>query len=319
MTKKIDFSVIIPVRAPNNYLKETLAHLKQQIYKQFEVLVITDNVSKTPNPAAKRNLGAKMAKGKYLAFLDDDSYPDRFWLKNAKKQLEKKSIIAAVGGPCLTPPNDNPFQQASGLVWSSFMGSGGAGTYRNQIAPSRYVDDYPSVNLIVKKKDFDQIGGFDLTHWPGEDTLLCLNLTKKLKKKILYHPSIRVFHHRRPVFKQHLQQISRYACHRGYFAKKYPQTSARIGYFAPSIFLIYLVTLPLTKVFFPLYIYFFLLGLTFINFLTENNGLISLLATIAIPATHLNYGFFFLKGYCQKTLGFIPHPIDASTGRYLGG
>lgn len=320
MTKKIDFSIIIPIRTPNTYLKETLSCLKKQTQKNFEVLVITDKISKTPNPAQKRNLGAKMAKGKYLAFLDDDSYPKKNWLKNSQKQLEKNKNIAAVCGPCLIPPKDNIYQKASGLVWGSLLGSGGAGTYRNTIAKARFVDDFPSVNLIVKKEYFDQVGGFDTLHWPGEDTILCLNLTKKLNKKILYHPSIQVFHHRREVIKKHLQQITRYALHRGLFARIYPDNSRKIGYFGPSVFFIYIITLPITKIYFPLNLYLFLLFITFLDFLIKKNSLyLSFLASITIPITHLYYGFLFIKGFFSKNLNFIPHKINKKTGKYIGG
>ncbi len=320
MTKKIDFSIIIPIRTPNAYLKETLSYLKKQTQKNFEVLVITDKISKTPNPAQKRNLGAKMAKGKYLAFLDDDSYPEKSWLKNAQKYLEKNKNIAAVCGPCLTPKNDNIYQKASGLVWGSLLGSGGAGTYRNNISKARFVDDFPSVNLIVKKTDFDKIKGFDTHHWPGEDTILCLNIIQKLNKKIYYHPSIKVFHHRREVILKHLHQITRYALHRGLFARIYPDNSRKIGYFGPSVFFIYIITLPITKIYFPLNLYLFLLFITFLDFLIKKNSLyLSFLASITIPITHLYYGFLFIKGFFSKNLNFIPHKINKKTGKYIGG
>ncbi|MBU3935371.1 glycosyltransferase [Patescibacteria group bacterium] len=310
MNKKPFFSIIIPVIKETPYLSQTRKKLNKQIFKNFELLVISNKISKTSNPALKRNLGAKMAKGKYLAFLDDDSYPHKNWLANAKKQFDKNPNITALCGPCLTPPEDNIFQQASGLIWSSFLGSGGAGDYRNHLSPPRFVDDYPTVNLIVNKSDFDKIGGFQTRHWPGEDTVLCLDLTRKLGKKIFYHPSIVVFHHRRAIFLPHLRQLGRYAKMRGLFVKKYPATSARPGYFLPSLFLIYLLYLlfrhpvchpefisgsPWTLL--PLYLYLTLLLITFLLFLKNRHSLLlSLLATITIPVTHLYYGFFFILG-----------------------
>jgi glycosyltransferase involved in cell wall biosynthesis len=291
------FSIIIPVINETEYLAQTKEKLKKQTYKSFELLVITDKISKTSNPAFKRNLGAKMAKGKYLAFLDDDSYPDKDWLKNAKKILLKEKNLAAICGPCLTPPEDNLYQQASGLVWSSLLGSGGAGDYRNHVASPRFVDDYPTVNLIVNKSDFDKIGGFQTHHWPGEDTVLCLDLTKKLNKKIYYHPGIKVFHHRRAIFSPHLRQLGRYAKMRGLFVKKYPATSARLGYFIPSLFTLYLFSLPFHHFFLPLYLYVGLLFLTFLSFLKNRHSLfLSLLAAIAIFITHIYYGLLFIFG-----------------------
>jgi len=318
------FSIIIPVRQSNPYLEETLSKLKKQSIKNFEVLVITDEISGSANPSEKRNLGTKKAKGNYLVFFDDDSFPSKNYFKNASKLIEQNPDFAAFCGPCLTPPKDNYQQKASGLVWSSFLGSGGAGVYRNSIQPSRFVDDYPSVNLIVKKNDFNLANGFDTSYWPGEDTVLCLNLTKKFHKKIFYHPSLVVYHHRRSVIIPHLQQITRYAIQRGFFAKKFPETSRKIGYFIPSIFTLYIVIL----IFFhhnfffklPLYFYVSILVSTFFYFIFQENKIkVSLLATITIPLTHIYYGILFLHGLFKKEVTFKPHEFDPKTGKYIGG
>ena len=327
MNKKPLFSIIIPVRQINPYLEETLFHLKKQILKNFEILVITDEISGSANPSEKRNLGVQKSKGDYLVFFDDDSYPSNNYFKNAQKLVDQHPNYAAFCGPCLTSPKDNIFQQASGLVWSSWIGSGGAGVYRNSIQSKRFVDDYPSVNLIIKKNYFNLAGGFDTSYWPGEDTVLCLNLTKKLHQKIFYHPLITVYHHRRSVIIPHLQQITRYAIQRGFFAKKFPQTSFKIGYLAPSLFFFYLILFIINKIYLnifllniPLYLYLSILIITFILFiLTKNKITTCLLAIITIPITHIYYGILFLYGLSKKEVQFKPHQLDPKTGKYIGG
>jgi GT2 family glycosyltransferase len=321
------FSIIIPVRNITPFLRETLIKLKKQSYKNLEVLVITDKISGSANPSEKRNLGAKIAKGEYLAFLDDDSYPHKNYFKNALKLVKKNPEFAAFCGPCLTPPKDNLYQKSSGLVWSSWLGSGGAGTYRNSIQKPRFVDDYPTVNLIVKKNDFNSVGGFDTSYWPGEDTVLCLNLTKNLNKKILYHPSLIVYHHRRSVILPHLQQITRYAIQRGFFVKKFPKTSLKLGYFIPTLFFLYLVLFLINKIFLhqflldiPLYLYLSILFFTFLIFIFQKNKLkTSFLAIITIPITHLYYGILFLNGLFKKEVKFKAHAFNKKTGKYIGG
>lgn len=320
MNQKPIFSIIIPVRQETDYLRESLGFIKKQSFKSYEILVITDKISGVVSPAIKRNLGAKMAQGKFLAFLDDDSYPAKNWLKNAFKLFTED--LAALCGPCLTPSQDNSLQQASGLVWSSYLGSGGAGTYRNSIQKQRYVDDFPSVNLIVRKTDFFKVKGFDTHHWPGEDTILCSNLVYKLNKKILYHPQIIVYHHRRQVILPHLQQITRYALHRGNFARIFPRTSFLPGYLAPSISLIYLLLFPVIfpiinlYYFVPVLLYLILLLITFVSFL-KNGLIVSFLATLTIPITHLYYAILFIIGFFTKRLDFVPHKTNKKG--YYGG
>jgi len=331
-------SVIIPVRTITAFVKETVFFLKKQTEKDLEIIIVTDNKEKLegvkiipsgrPTPAFKRNLGAKKARGGILAFLDDDSYPDKDWLKNGLEIFKEDQGYVGVCGPTLTPPGDNIFQKASGFVWASKIGSGGAGVYRNKIMPSREVDDFPSVNLLVRKKNFEAVGGFDINHWPGEDTKLCLDLTKT-GGKIIYDPSVLVYHHRRAVYGPHLKQISRYALRRGYFARVFPQTSFRLGYLIPSFFTYGLLAGLLLVLLFPslepLYVTLLVVYLTMLilsgldSVIVGKNLLFLILVPSAIFVTHLTYGFLFPFGYYQKYIKTIPHKVDAEKKIYVGG
>ena len=58
------------------------------------------------------------------------------------------------------------------------------------IKPMKFVSDYPTVNLFVRKKIFLKVGGFVEDFWPGEDTKFCLDLVKLYGNCILllqYH------------------------------------------------------------------------------------------------------------------------------------
>lgn len=336
--REIVFSVVIPVRTITPYVRETFSFLKKQSFKDFEIIIITDQkenlpkaiiiASGEPTPAYKRNLGVKKARGEYLAFLDDDSYPTGDWLKNALRVFKESDNITAVCGPTLTPSADSIYQKASGWVWASWLGSGSAGVYRNRIRPRRKVDDFPSVNLIVRKKDFEKVGGFDINHWPGEDTKLCLDLVK-LGKKIVYDPKVLVYHHRRAVILPHLKQISRYAMRRGHFARIFPETSFRIGYFLPVIGAyglfagtIFLLFCPFLRPIYFLLLTFYLLLLIFSGIeaaVKEKNIRILFLVMAGIFLTHLTYGLLFPFGYFQKRLKTTPHRVDPRKKVYVGG
>ena len=103
---------------------------------------------------------------------------------------------------------------------------------------ARDVDDYPSCNLFVRRLPFVGHVGECLRYWPGEDTKLCMLLTKTEGKRIVYEPEAVVYHHRRALFWGHFRQVWNYAVHRGFFAKRYPDTSLRPQYFVPSTFVV---------------------------------------------------------------------------------
>ena len=263
-------SVIIPCKTRTNLCPELLPALKNQS------VIIVDDKTCPGSPGNKRNWAAKQTKSDILAFIDSDAYPDKNWLKNAYQELKSNPQLAAVCGPGLTPPTDTKNQKLSGQVWSSWFGAGPL-AFRNRQAKPRLVNDYPTFNLLVKTKAFKAVGGFNTQFWPGEDTKLCYDLVFKLKKQILYHPSILVYHHRREIFKAHLQQISRYGLQRGRFVKLFPKTSLLPIYFLPLLL--------------PFYFPFLILA----GFYHQSFKL-----PIIIGITHLTYASYFLKGLFTK-------------------
>lgn len=317
------FSIIIPFREPSEYLYECLDYIQRQSYTNYEVILLPDekeifNYPKVSviatgivGPAEKRDRGIHKAAGEILAFIDDDAYPDKDWLKNALKYFIDPEI-SAVCGPGVTPSSDDIFQQASGWVNQLWFGSGGAGTYRFVPQKKRFVDDYPSMNFFVRKNDFLKVGGFDTHFWPGEDTKLCHDLVYILKKKIIYDPKVLVFHHRRPLFLPHLRQISRYAFHRGHFARVLPATSFRLGYLIPSLFIIFLLlgffisflSLELKSFYLSVLLLYLVLltGNIFYVILKTRSILIAVLSGCGILLTHLIYGLLFPIGFLKKSL-----------------
>ncbi len=315
-------SIIIPVAKINKYIQETIPIILRSQKEEFEIIIVTDEkeviswpktrllVSGKKGPAFKRDFAAKNARGEILAFIDDDAYPDRNWLKTAKKDFNNP-MVGAVGGPAITPINNSLFQKALGGVSESLIGGGGARNRFISVGRTRKTDDWPTVNLLVRKKVFDEVGGFDTHFWPGEDTKLCLDILSK-GYDILYEPQAVVYHHRRKDLSGYLKQVGNYGIHRGYFVKKFPQTSFRFWYFCPSLFLIYFIVLlfcfSLKSIYLPfIYIPFliYISGLfidSLVISLRWKNILVGMLAIPLIFMTHLWYGFRFVRGLFTRNL-----------------
>lgn len=310
-------SVIIPVKEINEYIRQAMDYYAKLDYDNYEILIFPDSPSDEEfprtriipsgeaGPADKRDMALSYAEGEILAFIDDDAYPRVDWLKNAVRYFENMEV-GAVGGPAVTAPEDDVWQQASGKIYESFLCSGGY-TYRYLPKAEREVDDLPSVNLIVRRDIFEKVGGYDSNYYPGEDTKLCLDIVES-GKKIIYSPDVLVYHHRRRVFKQHLKQATNYAKHRGYFAKALPKTSCKPAYFIPSLFVLGLFNGPILSYFIPIlwYFYFAVIVLYLILLATSirkaGSFQVWILTFVGIIATHIGYGLMFIRGLCAKEL-----------------
>lgn len=313
------FSVIIAMGKSSSYVQRCVCECLG-LPEVLEVFVIPDGklelgirdrrlkiiTSGKVGPGEKRDLAAKAAKGKFLAFIDDDAYPSSKWLSSAQK-LFADPAVAGVGGPAVTPKEDSFLQRASGLTYSSPLCSGGY-DFRYVPRKARDCDDIPTVNLIVRKSEFNAVGGFDTNFWPGEDTKLCLDLVHGKKKRLLYSPDVFVFHHRRPLFAKHLRQVSNYALHRGFFVKKFPQTSLRPSYFLPSLAVLGAMALAALGFFDQAFWLALLLLVTLhmlVSFafgLLKEGILMGLFVAFGSILTHAFYGVFFIAGLLSPKL-----------------
>ena len=313
-------SIVIPCKHPSPYLTDCLAACLAQDYpsESVQIIVLPDEPCHLVNarvhvvptgpvgPGKKRDLALAHCTGEIVAFIDDDTVPRRDWMRNAVRWFEDERV-AAVGGPAPTPATDSLRQVASGQVYSSWL-VGGTQNYRYYPAPGRWVDDYPSCNLFIRRSVLQEVGGFDTTFWPGEDTVLCSKITHKLGKKIWYDPDAVVYHHRRPLFRDHLRQIGRYAEHRGCFAKRYPSTSLRLRYFLPTCLVGFLLGGGIMAVVWPAWRLTYVVVIGAYVGAAMLWGMLSLNLRLAgfvflgIVASHLIYGVFFLKGLLSKAL-----------------
>jgi GT2 family glycosyltransferase len=322
------FSVIIPTSFNSKYLVKCLQYLNKQTYKNFEVIIVSENkinldlknysikiniyrISKKKKfPGFKRNYAANKSKSVFLAFIDDDAYPDKNWLLNAKKKIsEIKENFFLLGGPGILPKDVHFLSKVIDLSFrSSFYGSGSLRYERvKKFYDLNKIDDWPSVNMFIKKSLFIKLNGFDDNYWPGEDSKLCNKLIVS-NGKIFYDPNVYVFHYRRSSISKHIKQIFRYSFTRGIFFQQKYKNSRKLNYILPSLFNVVILIFFYFSVKISSIIFFFIIFVFYLDFslkkgCKENsiNFFSSLLAVLNI----VTYGFgfassFFLKNYKTK-------------------
>jgi Glycosyl transferase family 2 len=175
-------SVVVPTYQRAKYLPHLFAALGAQVYPADRLeLIVVDNSSaddteavvgewaetlpfpvrfhrkENKGPAASRNVGGGLARGEVLAYTDSDCIPDPRWIVNAVKSLQTGADFVA--GPMIG------LRRASdGLIQNKqiFHDNG----------------TYPTGNVFMWKRWFDEVGGFDeqfgIYPWgglvAGEDT-----------------------------------------------------------------------------------------------------------------------------------------------------
>jgi len=97
-------SIVIPTKNSANFLEACLQSIKNQTYKNIEIIVVdnnsTDNTkeiakkytnkiyNKGPERSSQKNFGAKNAKGKYLLFMDSDMELSKKVVKDCMEKVK---------------------------------------------------------------------------------------------------------------------------------------------------------------------------------------------------------------------------------------
>lgn len=315
-------SIIIPAWVMSGRFFHDLKHFDYLDYKNYELLIVTDKKivlpeiknarviltgSKQTGPAEKRDIGSKVAKGSICAFIDDDAYPDPDWIKVAVRHFIRNKDIIAVGGPGVTPPDDSRMSKLGGLVYESDYTSGPLKIRFMSVGVRvREIVDWPAYNFFIRKNIMNKVGGWESSYYGGEDTFICYKMLPY--GSMIYEPKAIVYHHRRPLLWPHLKQLFNVGVHRGYFFKRYPETSRYLYYFIPptltiGFWLLFILSFFSAKVFiiFTLSLCIFL-ALAIRSLLHRADTRSVIIASLAIIISHMAYGIGFIQGLFTTNL-----------------
>ncbi len=229
-------TIVVPTFDGAASLPRTLAALGGQDYPHpYEILVVDDGshdstpavleewrqrlspvlrVFRQPNsgPARARNRGAAEARGRFLAFIDDDCIAEPSWLREVDTALESAGT-AAVAGAVINRESS----------W--------VGRYINREAVIAHVVEQGGTvselitgNATVRSDVFRALGGFDesIRVAGGEDTEFALRL-RACGHSIAYAPRARVHHESHVTLASYLRMIYRHGRGRRRLGSRFSQ------------------------------------------------------------------------------------------------
>ena len=163
-----------------DFIYKAVHSIQSSINVEFEILVITSDdslaiqgisgcfvINNYGGPAEKRNVGARLAKGEYLAFFDDD-------VEIEPDCLEKLMSYDMTYGKLYNMEHRNRFDEAggyltrTGFIWSR---AGQNDIDFGQYDKGDYILSGKSASCMIRTDIFNDVGGFDEDFWIlGEET-----------------------------------------------------------------------------------------------------------------------------------------------------
>ncbi len=210
-------SVIIPVHGKWSFTRQCLVSIEaHRPSVPFEVIVVDDA---SPDDTAEYlaaspgvrlvgtegnrgfvgacNLGASIARGRYLVFLNNDTEVQPGWLDELVDTVDLDDRIGLVGAKLVYP--DGRLQECGAIVWRDGTGwNYGRGDDPNlpQYQVVRDVDYCSGAALLVRRELFERVGGFDDRFAPAyyEDTDLAFAI-RAAGHRTVVQPRAVVVHH----------------------------------------------------------------------------------------------------------------------------
>jgi len=248
------FSIIIPLYNRPQEIDQLLHTLTQQLYSNFEVLVIEDGstkdakeivesyktqldahyyVKKNEGQGFARNYGFERAKGDYFIVFDSDCLIPIDYLQIVKKHLTEYKLDV-FGGPDAAHESFTPLQKAINYSMTSPLTTGGIRGNKKHFGQF-----HPrSFNMGLSRQVWGKTGGFILTRL-GEDIEFSIR-AHTMGFEIGLIPNAVVYHQRRTNFIQFYKQLHFFGRARVNVYKHFP-SELKLVHLFPALFVIFLL------------------------------------------------------------------------------
>jgi GT2 family glycosyltransferase len=223
-------SVVVCSHNGSRTIEDCLAGVAALNYPDYECIVVDDGSTDATAEIARehgaqliqtekaglsvaRNLGLEASTGEIVAYIDDDTVPDREWLRYLACAF-RESGHAAIGGPNLSLPD-------RALVEDSVGRSPGNPTH--VLLTDEEAEHIPGCNMAFRKAALQEIGGFDARfRVAGDDVDICWRVQEQ-GWTIGFHAGAVVWHRRRDSVRAFLKQQIGYGRAEGMLARKWPE------------------------------------------------------------------------------------------------
>ena len=150
-------------------------------------------------PARARNAGIREARGRIIAFTDDDCIPEPDWLHRITQGYEQDERLAGIGGQTFPKLERSPWSRYQDLLLHQPHHDAGGITF------------LLTSNASFRRDRLLEVGGFDeiFPFAGGEDVDLCQRLRAK-GYRLGYQPQARMRHDHITTFQQYLKLCFRY-------------------------------------------------------------------------------------------------------------
>lgn len=203
-TKFVDYKWYIWANDPNDDVKSTI---HDAMY--IDDILFNDRIEPIFNDtndgtfSSNNNEAAAEGDGEYILFMNDDIEPlNETWLLNMVTVLDTDPKAGAVGALLMYP--DKQTIQHCGVFFSHKTNNLPFHIFYRRpfnevsqfVSVPRYYQAVTGACLLVRREDFEAVGGFNENYRYGfEDVQLCLDLKDKLKKRSVYCPQAQLIHH----------------------------------------------------------------------------------------------------------------------------
>lgn len=193
----------------NTVLEKTLA--VSNAFARFKHLDISFNSGDSSN---KKNAGLRESAADIVVFIDDDVKVPENWPEKIAAPFENPET-GMVSGPSLVPDELPVMARLSGQALASGAAGYVAQRYRKGCRGAHSIkwSGIIGCNMAFRKKVLEDMGGFDVNFWPGEEMLAAFN-TGKAGYKIIFQPEAALYHYPRASVRGFARQIYGYGATR---------------------------------------------------------------------------------------------------------